>query len=187
MLNWLTTKLCCIELTIDFFSQRQGDFPLVQYGGMGRVILFFAVLAAVGVVAIPSGVIASGFAEIVESKTKSKEKGTSVNAGDDWFDIQYRQLEGCPPPPSPLGHNVDALQIIVKEFLDGKVDESTGEVSRSQLSRIGRALFFSLIVANVFAVILESVPEIDKAVGNSAGNFFDVFEAWSVFFFTIGK
>jgi hypothetical protein len=33
---------------------------------MGRVILFFAVLAAVGVVAIPSGVIASGFAEIVQ-------------------------------------------------------------------------------------------------------------------------
>jgi hypothetical protein len=39
----------------------------------------------------------------------------------------------------------------------------------------------------VFAVILESVPEIDRAVGNSEGNLFDVFEAWSVLFFTIGK
>jgi hypothetical protein len=160
---------------------------LVQYGGLGRVILFFAVLAAVGVVAIPSGVIASGFAEIVESKSKSTEKNASGNAGDDWFDIQYRQLESQPPPPSPLGPDVDALQIKVKEYLDGRVDETTGEVSRTQFSKIGRLGYFTLIIANVFAVILESVPEIDRAVGNSEGNLFDVFEAWSVLFFTIGK
>ena len=159
---------------------------MVQYGGLGRVILFFAVLAAVGVVAIPSGVIASGFAEIVESKSKT-EKIASGNAGDDWFDIQYRQLEGQPPPPSPLGPDVDTLQIMVKEYLDGRVDDTTGEVLRTQSSKIGRLLYFTLIIANVFAVILESVPEIDRSVGNSVGNSFDVFEAWSVLFFTIGK
>ncbi len=152
------------------------------------MILFFAVLAAVGVVAIPSGVIASGFAEIVESKSKSTEKNASgMNAGDDWFDIQYRQLEGQPPPPSPLGPDVDALQIKVKEYLDGRVDETTGEVSRTQFSKIGRLGYFILIIANVCAVILESVPEIDRAVGNSEGNLFDAIEAWSVLFFTIGK
>ena len=121
-----------------------------------------------------------------EQKQKT-EKNASGNAGDDWFDIQYRQLESQPPPPSPLGPDVDALQIKVKEYLDGRVDETTGEVSRTQFSKIGRLGYFTLIIANVFAVILESIPEIDRAVGNSEGNLFDVFEAWSVLFFTIGK
>ena len=34
------------------------------------------------------------------------------------------------------------------------------------------------------ALILETVPEIDRFVGNESGNFFDVFEAISIFFFT---
>ena len=82
---------------------------------------------------------------------------------------------------------MDALQIKVKEYLDGRVDETTGEVSRTQFSKIGRLGYFILIIANVCAVILESVPEIDRAVGNSEGNLFDAIEAWSVLFFTIGK
>ena len=36
---------------------------------------------------------------------------------------------------------------------------------------------------NVVAVILESIPSIDRAVGNDSGNFFDVFEAFSVMVF----
>lgn len=166
-----------------------GDFPLVEYGGLGRVILFFAVLAAVGVVAIPSGVIASGFAEIVESKLKSQcpektEKTENTNAGDDWFDIQREALNGVPPPPSQFGHDVDALQFNVLWYLEGKEDEITGEHSRTGFSKVGRIVFFMMIVTNVVAVVLESIPEIDKSVGNKSGNFFDLFEAWSVLYFT---
>jgi len=172
-----------------------GDFPLIEYGALGRCILFLVVIAAVGVVSIPSGVIASGFAEIVQSKTKATNNDRNVGGnstspigqGDDWYDIQYRLLKGQQPPPSNFGPSVDVLQTKVKAYLDGRVDERTGQVSRTQFSTIGRLFFFLLIIANVVSVILESVPEIDKSVGNSAGNFFDVFEAISVFFFTIGK
>ncbi|KAL7547165.1 hypothetical protein ACHAWF_010484 [Thalassiosira exigua] len=152
-----------------------GDFPMVEYGSWGRFILFFIVIAAVGVVSIPSGVMASGFSQIVQSKTKGNNP-----RGDDWYDVQYQLLEGSKPPQSIFGLRVDAMQMSVKEYLDGKPDGS-----RSQLSKIGRLSFFSLIIANVVAVILESVPEIDERVGNSRGNIFDSFEAWSVFFFTI--
>ena len=165
-----------------------GDFPIIEYGGLGRVILFFVVIAAVGVVSIPSGVIASGFAEIVHSKMKATNNSNiGAEAGDDWFDIKYRQLEGTAPPPSNFGPEVDILQIKAKEYLDGKVDEASGEVTRTNFSKVGRVFFFTLIILNVLAVMLESIPELDKAVGNSAGNFFDLFEAMSVFFFTIGK
>ena len=40
-----------------------------------------------------------------------------------------------------------------------------------------------VIIANVIAVLLESIPVIDKRIGNESGNFFDVFEAFSVLIF----
>lgn len=165
-----------------------GDFPIIEYDGWGRIILFFCVVAAVGVVAIPSGVVASGFAEIVDSKNRNPEKsrGNTV-AGDDWFDIRYRALDGKAAPRSIFGPTVDHWQYAVKEYLDGTLDPKTGHHSRTTWSKLGRFFFFVLIVSNVLAVILESVPEIDEAVGNQKGNFFDVFEAWSVLFFTIGE
>lgn len=144
-------------------------------------------IAAVGVVAIPSGVVASGFADIVDSKNRHPEKSRDKVAGDDWFDIKYRALKGSRPPNSKFGPTVDYWQYAVKDYLDGTIDEKTGHHSRTLFSAIGRGFFFLLIVSNVLAVILESVPEIDRGVGNQKGNFFDVFEAWSVFFFSIGK
>lgn len=164
-----------------------GDFPLIEYGGFGRVILFFIVITAVGIVAVPSGVIASGFAEIVELKHAVTNKVPGFNEGDDWYDIKYRQLSGQSPPPSSFGPAVDAIQMNVKEYLDGRVDEKTREVTRTHLSTFGRVFFATLIITNIIAIILESVPEIDKRVGNSSGNLFDEFEKWSVFFFTAGE
>ena len=164
---------------------------MVEYGGFGRVILFFAVLAAVGVVAIPSGVIASGFAEIVASKLKSsnpeEQHKLTGKKGDDWFDIQKEALKGVPPPPSKFGPRVDALQLNVLWYFEGKEDETTKEHVRSGFSKAGRAFFFVMIISNVIAVICESVPEIDKSVGNKSANFFDVFEALSVLYFTSGN
>jgi hypothetical protein len=46
-----------------------------------------------------------------------------------------------------------------------------------------RAFIFVVIISNVFAVLLESIPAIDKAVGNQSGNFFDRFEFFSVLVF----
>jgi hypothetical protein len=49
------------------------------------------VIAAVGVVSIPSGLIASGFVDIVQSKNKSKESGPAdAMAGDDWYEIEIK-------------------------------------------------------------------------------------------------
>ncbi len=168
-----------------------GDFPMVEYDGFGRIVCFFMVIAAIGVVSIPSGLIASGFSEIVHSKATARgDNETSErgwNRGDDWFDIRYHELEGEDPPLSIFGPKIDALQMSVNEYLNGKVDELSGSIVRTKFSKFGRVFFFSLIIANVIAVIMESIPEIDMQVGNQKGNFFDVFEGWSVFFFTLGK
>lgn len=135
------------------------------------------VIAAVGVVSVPSGLIASGFLEIVQSKTKKKQ-GIG-RAGDDWYEIRLRELKDVEPPPSKFGPTVDRWQFAVNEWLNGKEDE-TGKTKFSTPAYISRAFIFFIIITNVIAVVLESVPSIDKAVGNQKGNFFDVFEAISV-------
>ena len=103
----------------------------------------------------------------------------------DWFDIKYRELEGQPAPRSIFGPFVDSLQENVHEYLDG--NEVNGRVERTTFSQVGRFAFISLIISNVVAVVIESIPEIDKYVGNHKGNFFDIFEAISVAFFTFGE
>ena len=41
------------------------------------------------------------------------------------------------------------------------------------------------VISNIAAVILETIPHIDQSVGNAPGNFFDVFEAFSVSIFML--
>ena len=169
-----------------------GDYPITAYNWPSRFVNFFMVISAVGVVSIPSALIASGFVEIVQSKNKMKkalqEGGpTSLTggvAGDDWYEHRYRELEGVEPPPSRFGPKVDAWQNAVNEFLNGKEDES-GVAIFTFWARASRHFIFTVIVANVLAVLMESVPSIDKRVGNDPGNFFDVFEMLSVIVFAV--
>jgi len=87
------------------------------------------------------------------------------------------------PPSSLFGPKVDHWQIRINRFLNGEEDLHLGTKSWTPLSLAFRTFMMAIIVANVGAVILESVPAIDKKVGNQPGNFFDVFEAISVFIF----
>jgi hypothetical protein len=141
------------------------------------------VIAAVGVVSIPSGLIASGFVDIVQSRNKSKKYGPVTGvAGDDWYEEKFRSLEGIPPPPSRWGPRVDSWQNAVNKFLNGEKDDN-GHTKYTPFAFAGRVVIFVVIIANIAAVMLESVPSLDKAVGNEPGNFFDVFEAFSVSIF----
>eukprot|EP00980_Cylindrotheca_fusiformis_P006926 scaffold1442_cov128-Cylindrotheca_fusiformis.AAC.47 len=160
----------------NFFDSMTGDYPITDYTWPSRFVNFFMVIAAVGVVSIPSALIASGFVEIVQSKIKAKEAshGGESNepipvrngvAGDDWYEIAYRELENADPPASKWGPKVDKWQNDVNEFLNGKRDEN-GKIHFTTYSSASRTFIFSVIIANIIAVFLESVPMIDKKVGN---------------------
>ncbi len=169
----------CVHLT--------GDYPIITYTWPSRFICFFMVIAAVGVVSVPSGLLASGFIDIVQSKAKARRGNLPVpqgNPGDDWYEFRRRQLDGTEPPRSRFGPTVDRWQYVVNEFLNGK-EEANGHVSFHAWSRAFRDFMFTIIILNVFAVLLESVPSIDKAVGNEKGNFFDRFEMFSVMWFAL--
>lgn len=163
-----------------------GDYPIITYSWPGRVVNFFMVIAAVGVVSIPSGLIASGFVEIVRSKNiNSKQR---VELDDDWYEVRYRSLEGSEAPTS--SGMIDQWQAAIDRFLNGqKVSTTVNGGETYQSTEFGywayrsRVFIFVVIILNVFAVILESIPSIDKYVGNERGNFFDRFELFSVLVF----
>mmetsp|Transcript_7764 Transcript_7764/g.22510 ORF Transcript_7764/g.22510 Transcript_7764/m.22510 type:complete len:1290 (+) Transcript_7764:137-4006(+) len=168
-----------------------GDYPIITYNWPSRVVNFFMVICAVGVVSIPSGLIAAGFVDIVQSKAKARRaqrQGGSPGiaaggqVGDDWYEQAYRELEGVDPPPSRFGPTIDKWQNNVNEFLNGKEDAS-GNTQYTTMSKISRAFIFTIIILNVAAVLAESIPSVDAKIGNEPGNLFDVFEALSVFVF----
>lgn len=162
-----------------------GDYPITTYTWPARLVCLFMVLAAVGVVSIPSGLIANGFVTIVQTRNKAlRGEAPKGRAGDDWYEIKYRSLQGVPPPPSVFGPRVDPWQFAVNEFLNGK-KASNGRTEWTPWSYAGRVFMFTIIIANIVAVLAESVPSIDYAVGNEKGNFFDVFEAGSVMVFLL--
>ena len=193
-----TLTYTCVHLT--------GDYPIVSYSFWGRVVCFFMVLTAVGVVSIPSGLIASGFAQVVQSKStlrnKSKTKGAeekeierrerlhSLSVGDGYFERKYAELDGVEPLSCGCGDKIDHLQSDINTFLNGRMvmtnaSTQTTVVQRSRISAGFNYLILFLIVTNIIAVVVETVPEVDRFVGNQTGNFFDVFELISVTIFAL--
>mmetsp|Transcript_19398 Transcript_19398/g.29540 ORF Transcript_19398/g.29540 Transcript_19398/m.29540 type:complete len:1247 (-) Transcript_19398:127-3867(-) len=159
-----------------------GDYPITTYTWPARFVNFFMVIAAVGVVSIPSGLLANGFMEIVASKSKMRkgELTAGMIAGDDWYEARLRGLKNVDPPPSRFGPTMDKWQIAVNEFLNGKEDGTW-----STFATTARVFIFTVIILNVVAVLVESIPEVDSYVGNEKGNFFDNFEVFSVTIFAI--
>ena len=107
---------------------------------------------------------------------------------DDWYEVRYRSLEGTEAPIS-LGM-IDELQVAVDRFLNGQkavtMVNGGGTYQRIEFgywASRSRIFIFVVIVLNIVAVILESIPKIDKYVGNERGNFFDTFELFSVLVF----
>jgi len=157
-----------------------GDYPITTYSWPGKFVNFFMVIAAVGVVSVPSGLVASGFMEIVANKSKAR-RGEAVNVtGDDWYEHRLAELKNVDPPASPFGPRMDKWQISVNEFLNGRADGTW-----TTFAFCSRVFIFAVIILNVVAVLVESIPEIDRAVGNQHGNFFDRFEAFSVTWFAL--
>jgi hypothetical protein len=157
-----------------------GDYPITTYSWPAKFINFFMVIAAVGVVSIPSGLIASGFMDIVARKSKARNGELQNVTGDDWYEERLLALENVDPPLSGWGPRVDEWQTNVNEFLNGRSDGTW-----TTLAYCARIVMFTIIVLNVLAVLVESIPEIDRAVGNQQGNFFDQFEAFSVTMFAL--
>lgn len=137
-----------------------GDFPIVNYDTWARVVCFFMVVIGVGLVSIPAGLIASGFSDVVE-----ESQGADTQVAENYGGWEL-------PPNKPTSPCCDGLMQTVNDFLNAK--EGAGKLFSN--------FIFLLIILNIFAVILETVPDINESWGE---NGFNLFEAFSVIVFTI--
>jgi len=158
-----------------------GDYPLVDFTFWGKIINFFMVLFAAGVCAVPSGVIAAGFTDLLRQRRRENRRGDPEKPAysNSWFKaIGLEWLVNCSPPEG-VSSEIERWQLRVHEVLTG---EGEGE---GTISKVVRSSIVSLILLNVLAVILESEPEIGGGNGSLGELPFDIIEGISVGLFTV--
>jgi len=67
------------------FIHLTGDYPLYKYTTAGRIVNFFMIIVAQGLVGIPIGIIVDGFQSVLEDK---------IEEGQSKFDADQARLEG---------------------------------------------------------------------------------------------
>ena len=135
-----------------------GDYPIVNYDTWARVLNFFGVIIGVGLVSIPAGLIANGFSEVVEENQAAHTAHPDI--------VKYTLPEQVPTVV------FDAMATKVHRFLNAT--DGAGKAFNG--------VIFVLIVLNVCAVVLETIPGINEQWGEHN---FNIFEAFSVIVFTI--
>jgi hypothetical protein len=162
-----------------------GDYPIVDYTIQAKIILFFAVLFAAGVVAVPAGLLAAGF--VTELKKYNDEQRKKRNA----------QMSKCQAMLKGWVlrwrfRRVGKLALKEKRDLDAEEERRKKNSTiqfrlfkflqgETKCAQRWRKFMMLLIVLNVLAVIFESVEEIQQLVSQPA---LDAFELASVLIFT---
>lgn len=153
-----------------------GDYPIIDYNIWGRLVAFFMIVVGVGIVSIPSGLIADGFKTVVAEKMQGEDNTLLRD-----YDVQLRQLDDQAPREFQSGV-LNTLQEDLNTLLNGK--KSRGKVERSFASDMLNKAILVAILVNVACVLLESVPSISRTVGNNHGNIFDTLELLCVILFS---
>lgn len=163
-----------------------GDYPLVDYTLGAKICLFFALIFAVGVVAVPAGLLANGFqSELAAFREEERVKQQSALSKVEKYIKAWilrrrflkaidaaKHLEETQAAELKKNEKANGPQWKMHLFLDG-------------LTPAGKAwsrFMMLLILLNVAAVILESVEPVLNFTGQT---FWDVFEFVSVLIFTV--
>eukprot|EP00927_Polykrikos_kofoidii_P039095 TRINITY_DN3352_c0_g1_i1.p1 TRINITY_DN3352_c0_g1~~TRINITY_DN3352_c0_g1_i1.p1 ORF type:complete len:1262 (+),score=173.67 TRINITY_DN3352_c0_g1_i1:129-3788(+) len=156
------------------FVHLTGDYPIVDYNLLTRIVCAFMVVAAAGIVGIPTGLVADSFCELVR---RQQGKGSALRD----YDVKFQRLGKTPPPREFRSSTLDSLQGQINEFLNGTHSKNRGNVKRSSASLMFHWLMLLLIFLNVASVLLESIPSVVATVGMSP---FIGIEVISVLLFT---
>lgn len=164
-----------------------GDYPLIDYTIKARIVLFFALLGAVGVVAVPTGLLASGFQnelkarrlEEMKAKNACYSKIEKVILG--WIH-RRRFLKTVKGAVALKKENIARRELARKEspMMRKMAEHLNGKTKFGQMWCLMMPILAAL---NTLAVILESVEPIKEALGST---FLDGFEMVSVLLFTAG-
>jgi hypothetical protein len=162
-----------------------GDYPLIDYTFPAKVCLFFSLLFAVGVVAVPAGLMASGFSKQLEIHRKAereKVKASHSKLGNflrAW--IQRRRFQKAIKAAVKQSREAKKLSAQAEKDRDFRWQLNQFLEKQTAAGRIWSRIMLMFVILNVLAVILETVDWIYIAVGKRAWR---TFELVSVFAFT---
>ncbi|CAE7409298.1 Shal [Symbiodinium microadriaticum] len=162
-----------------------GDYPLIDYDFPAKCVLFVALLFAVGVVAVPTGLLASGFAQELtkyreEQRRLREEAATKIEKALRQY-IRRRRLR-------QVATRVQAQKTVLRELKDKAFKDNPYKLrmvkfleQKTTAGRLCKKAMFLLIILNVLAVIAESMSWVKEAAGSYVLNGFELF---SVLVFT---
>jgi len=199
-LLWLTERNDSTK--VDFLHQSQryhsvvsalpytlvhltGDYPLVDYTLSSKIVLFFSLLFAVGVVAVPAGLMASGFSkqlEIFRAQERAKAKASHSKLGNflkGW--ITRRRMQKAIKCAIAQSREVERLKTLNEKERNFPWLTNRFLERQTLAGQIWSRVMLILIVLNVLAVIGETMQSVHNLVGQ---RFWDSFELTSVIAFT---
>eukprot|EP01134_Creolimax_fragrantissima_P007328 CFRG7328T1 len=168
--------------TVDYLSESQrfdsvphslpytfvlltGDYPLTEFNIWGKLTCTAMIVVAVGLVAIPSGAIAAGFADLVNEKRRVCR--LTVSSLDDAEEVEAECLECRTESAKRKG-----LPARVLLFSQGN----------TPFGRAYEYFLLALIVSNMILFIYSTDEDAQKIIGSS---FFFYFDAFCCLIFTV--
>jgi len=163
-----------------------GDYPLIDYTLASKCCLFVQLLFAVGVVAVPAGLLANGFqSELAAYREEQRQIQSAARSKVEQYikswiirrrfrKVVFAAQEEAKRQAAEQRRveKANSLQWRMHLFLDGLTPEG----------RLWSKFMMLLIVLNVLSVMLESVKWIVADTGQA---FWDGFEFFSVLIFTL--
>jgi len=162
-----------------------GDYPLIDYDFPAKCVLFLALLFAVGVVSVPTGLLASGFTqELKKFRAEERQKRADAATTIERAIISYlrrRRLRKITEDTKAQSQNLRRQKDAVKKDSPNKIKLVDFLEQKTLVGRIWKKVMLLLIILNVLAVIGESMSWVKEALG---ADFLNGFELISVLLFT---
>lgn len=162
-----------------------GDYPLIDYDFPAKCVLFLALLFAVGVVSVPTGLLASGFTqELKKFRAEERQKRVDAATTIERAIISYlrrRRLRKITEETKAQSMNLKRQKDIVKKDNPNKIKMVDFLEQKTLAGRVWKKVMLLLIILNVLAVIGESMSWVKEALGS---HFLNGFELMSVLLFT---
>ncbi|CAJ1409909.1 unnamed protein product [Effrenium voratum] len=162
-----------------------GDYPLIDYDFPAKCVLFVALLFAVGVVAVPTGLLASGFTqELKKFREEERKKRTAAATKIERAIVRHirrRKFRKVMEEKKAQSLSFARTKDLVKKNNPNKIALVDFLEQKTPAGRTFKKVMLVLIILNVMAVIGESMAWVKKAIGSDALN---GFELVSVMLFT---
>jgi len=156
-----------------------GEFPLIQqHGAGGMLVAVLTAACAVGVFAIPVGIVGNGFAQVVEERRRQQQQDQQAGSGG----VSDEGAEGDTRENDPSRDAAQRLQFYANDSTARGRMYNFWHASTTPAARWTGHLIHVLVLCTVVTYMLDTLP---WSPGSHVPAIMDVLEALAVVVFTV--